>query len=294
MTKSNHISQYDVYGSGELLPFLLERVKGKGRNALKSALARGQVAVNGATSTRHDHQLAVGDRVSIVWGKVAAAPELVGLRIVHEDADVIVVNKDAGLLSIAGGGEKELTAHRQLSHYVKDADPKARIFIEHRLDRDTSGLMVFAKSEKTKLALQQSWSDSVVERIYYALVEGKLNQPEGTIVSWLKESKTLKMFSSPYDNGGKKAITHYKTLRAARACSLLELQLETGRKNQIRAHMEHIGHPVVGDKKYGARTNPLGRLGLHAAVLAFVHPASGETLRFVTDVPGKFVNIVKD
>lgn len=294
MTKSNHISQYDVYGGGELLPFLLERVKGKGRNALKSALARGQVSVNGAATTRHDHPLAAGDRVAIAWGKVAPAPELIGLRIVHEDDAIIVVNKDAGLLSIAGGGEKELTAHRQLSQHVKAADPQARIFIVHRLDRDTSGLMVFAKSEKTKLALQQSWADSVVERTYYALVEGKLKQPEDTIVTWLKESKTLKMFSSPYDNGGKKAITRYKTLHAARACSLLELQLETGRKNQIRAHMEHIGHPVVGDKKYGARTNPLGRLGLHAAVLAFVHPASGETLRFATDIPGKFLNCVKD
>ena len=208
----------------------------------------------------------------------------------HEDEDIIVINKNAGLLSVASKREKELTAYRQVTEYVKRGNAKNRIFIVHRLDKDTSGVMMFAKTEKVQQTLQNEWTEMVKERMYTALVEGSLNKKDGTIKSWLTESSTFKVYSSPVDNGGQLAITHYKTIQSNKDYSLLEVQLETGRKNQIRVHMEELGHPVVGDKKYGATGNPLRRIGLHSTALAFVHPRTGEIVRYTADVPQVFLN----
>ena len=190
---------------------------------------------------------------------------------------------------MAGKNPSELTAYRQLTDYVKEIHPRQRLFIVHRLDRDTSGVMVFAKTEAAKEALQKNWHSDVKERKYTAMVEGVVNERPGTVSSWLTEGKTLKVYSSPFDNGGKHAITHYKKLQGNRHFSLLEVQLETGRKNQIRVHMQELGHSVVGDKKYGARQNPLKRLGLHATTLVFKHPISQEVLRFNAPVPAAFL-----
>ncbi|HEX3010800.1 MAG TPA: RNA pseudouridine synthase, partial [Syntrophomonadaceae bacterium] len=167
-------------------------------------------------------------------------------------------------------------------------DPENRIFIVHRLDRDTSGVMLFAKNEGVKHLLQDTWKEVMVDRAYVAVVEGQVKEKEGTIKSWLKETKTKLMYSSSTPGDGLEAITHYKVLQAAAKYSLMELRLETGRKNQIRVHMKDIGHSIIGDKKYGADTNPIGRLGLHAHILAFKHPTSGEIMRFETEVPRKF------
>lgn len=278
----------------ELLPFLLAKLSGQGRNAVKAILARGQVSVDGTTVTAYNHSLAPGASVSVSRERIEEVPPLIGLSILFEDDDLIVVTKEAGLLSIASPQETELTAYRQLTEHVRRTDPRSRIFVVHRLDRDTSGVMMFAKREEIQQSLQNNWQEAVTERIYVALVEGRVARAEGTVSSWLKESKTLKMYSSPYPNDGQHAVTHYRTLEAKSQLSLLEVKLETGRKNQIRVHMQDIGHPVVGDKKYGARSKILGRLGLHARVLAFIHPSTGEGLRFVTDIPKAFVNALKD
>ncbi|WP_271751448.1 RluA family pseudouridine synthase [Cohnella sp. JJ-181] len=285
---------YAVQEAGELLPFLLAKLSGQGRNAVKAILARGQVSVDGVSVTAYNHPLRPGATVSVSREKIEEAPPLIGLSILYEDDDLIVVAKEAGLLSIASPQETELTAYRQLTEHVRRTDPRSRIFVVHRLDRDTSGVMMFAKREEVQQSLQNNWQEAVTERTYVALVEGRVTRAEGTVSSWLKESKTLKMYSSPYPNDGQHAVTHYKTLEAKSQLSLLEVKLETGRKNQIRVHMQDIGHPVVGDKKYGARTKLLGRLGLHARVLAFVHPTSGEGLRFETDIPKAFLNALKD
>ncbi|MFC3800050.1 RluA family pseudouridine synthase [Cohnella sp. GCM10012308] len=285
---------FAVLEPSELLPFLLAKLSGQGRNAVKAILARGQVSVDGKTVTVYNHPLAPGASVSVSRERIEEIPPLIGLSIMFEDDDLIVVAKDAGLLSIASAQETEVTAYRQLTEHVRRTDPRSRIFVVHRLDRDTSGVMMFAKREEIQQALQNNWQEAVTERIYVALVEGRVARAEGTISSWLKESKTLKMYSSPYPNDGQHAVTHYKTLEAKSQLSLLEVKLETGRKNQIRVHMQDIGHPVVGDKKYGARTKVLGRLGLHARVLAFVHPETGEGLRFETDIPKAFLNALKD
>jgi 23S rRNA pseudouridine1911/1915/1917 synthase len=205
----------------------------------------------------------------------------------HEDNDLIVIEKEPGLLSIASEDEKHLTAYRQLTDYVRNVNPKNRIFVVHRLDRDTSGVMVFAKNKEAQQTLQNSWQESVRERAYIALVEGAVKK-DGTVTSWLTENKMFMVYSSPKPNDGKKAITHYKVLQSNRNFSLLQVNLDTGRKNQIRVHMSDIGHPVVGDKKYGSRNNAIGRLGLHANAIELKHPTTGESMRFESKTPASF------
>lgn len=280
---------YTVKEPAELLPFLLATLANQGRNSVKSLLVRGQVTVNDKVVTAYNCQLHPGQIVAVNKERIVEEPAFVGLSILHEDDDIIVIHKDHGLLSMASREEDEITAYRQLTDYVRRSQPKNRIFIVHRLDRDTSGVMLFAKNENAQQILQNNWDEIVKERSYVALVDGLVRKPEGTISSWLKESSTLKMYSSPHPNDGQHAVTHYKTMKANKQFSLLEVHLETGRKNQIRVHMQDIGHPVAGDKKYGSRSRELGRLGLHARILAFEHPITGNLLRFQTDIPKAFL-----
>lgn len=284
---------YEVKEATTLLPFLLEAVAGSGRNAIKSMLARGQISVNGKSVTVYNHELKAGDKVEVSKERIVERPPLAGLSIVHEDDDLIIVVKDAGLLSISADkeNENEVTAYRQLMAYVRSQDPKSRIFIVHRLDRDTSGIMMFAKNEAAQQTLQNEWQERVKERAYIALVDGLVRKPSGTITSWLRESSTLKMYSSFRQGDGLHAVTHYKTLQTSRNFSLLEVQLETGRKNQIRVHMEDIGHPIAGDKKYGSRSRSIGRLGLHAKTLEFLHPATDKLMRFEAGIPKSFLRV---
>lgn len=291
---ASNSKQYTVKEHSELLVFLLSTLSNVGRNSVKSMLARGQIYVNGKAVTAYNFQLVPGNTVTVSKDKIKEEIPLIGLRIMHEDDDIIVVYKEAGLLSVAASQEDELTAYRQLTAHVREKNQSSRIFVVHRLDRDTSGVMMFAKKEEVKQKLQDSWQDMVKERTYIALVEGKVKKPEGTIKSWLKESSTLKMYSSPHPTNAQLAITHYKTLQSNSYFSLLAVNLETGRKNQIRVHMEDIGHPIASDKKYGAKTRSLGRLGLHAQILAFEHPTSGEIMTFKTEIPKTFLNPFKD
>lgn len=286
--QSSQALQYTVNEEQTLLPFLLLSIK-KSRNAVKGILSRGQVSVNGEPTTQHDKSLNVGDTVEITTNEAAKKEqELTGLSIMYEDDSIIVIDKEAGLLSMAAKDKKETTAFSELSTYVKKANRTNRVYIVHRLDRETSGVMVFAKTEDVKKMLQDNWEQAVQHRGYIALVEGKVRQETGEIISWLKETRTFKVYSNPTDNGGQKAITRYKRLQANVHYSLLELKLETGRKNQIRVHMEEIGHPVAGDKKYGASTNPLKRLGLHAVRLTMIHPITKEEHTFISDPPSAF------
>jgi len=272
----------------ELLKFLLSELSGKGRNHIKSLLFHGQISVDNETVVQFNHRLETGQKVVVNWNKGSS---LKGLKILFEDEYLVVVEKEAGLLSIATDREKELTAYSLLSEYIKAANPKNRIFIVHRLDKETSGVMVFAKSKEIQQLLQNSWKAVVTERIYAAVVEGSLNKEQGTITSWLKESKTLLMYSSRTANDGQKAVTHYQVLKKNNKYSLLEVKLETGRKNQIRVHMQDLGHCVIGDKKYGSSMNPIKRLGLHAIVLAFKHPKTDEIIRCETQIPKEFQSL---
>ncbi|MBN2982009.1 MULTISPECIES: RluA family pseudouridine synthase [Cohnella] len=292
--KSAPAKVFAVRTEGDLLPFLLESLSGQGRNSVKSMLARGQISVDGNIEKAYNFRLRPGQTVTVSTARQAEAPRLIGLSVLYEDDDVIVVRKEAGLLSIATGQGEELTAYRQLMEHVRAQHPKNRVFIVHRLDRDTSGVMMFARSEKIQQALQTNWKENVKERVYVALVEGQVKGAEGVVESWLKENKAMRVYSSPKPGDGQHAITRYKVLRSDRSFSLLEVRLETGRKNQIRVHMQDIGHPVVGDKKYGARSRILGRLGLHAKLLAFTHPVSGRTMSFEAPVPSSFLRAFRE
>ncbi|GKV54733.1 pseudouridine synthase [Sporosarcina sp. NCCP-2222] len=293
-TASPHTSVYQVKQTQELLPFLLEVLSKTSRNSVKSILSRGQASVDGVVITRHDHPLQPGQTVEIMKNRAAKGEsELEGISILFEDDDLLVIDKEAGLLSVSAKDKKEMTAFSQAASYVRKMNPKSRIFVVHRLDRDTSGILVFAKNEKMKQDLQNNWNELVRRREYTALVEGKVKKEEGTIKSWLKETKTFKIYSSPVDNGGQLAITHYRKIRSAQQFTLLEVLLETGRKNQIRVHMEEIGHPIVGDRKYGSTVNPIKRLGLHASALEVIHPKTGKVMRFVSEVPEVFYRKVK-
>jgi len=282
--------RFQVTEQSELLEFLLAKLAPQGRNTVKSMLSHGQIAVDDRVEKQFNHPLLPGQTVTVSKTRVSSTAPLVGLRILHEDEAIIVIHKDAGLLSVATEQETELTAYRQLNAHVRAADPRSRIFVLHRLDRETSGVMMFAKSEQVQRKMQDNWKDVVTERTYVALVEGLVKKTNGTISSWLKETSTLKMYSSLTPGDGQHAITHYKVLQANRNYSLLEVELETGRKNQIRVHMQDIGHPIAGDKKYGAKTKPFSRLGLHARVLAFTHPTTGKPMRFETAIPKPFLS----
>lgn len=272
-----------------LLPFLLQVMPQRGRNSVKSILRRGQVSVDQINETKYNYELEVGQKVSILKNKAALKlGALVGLSILHEDDDIIVVHKEAGLLTIANKREKERTAHYQLMQYVRKAHPRNRVFIVHRLDQATSGVMVFAKNEHAKNTLQKNWQKQVHHRGYVALVEGKFTKGSGSITSWLNETKTYRMYSSFTEGDGQYAKTKYNLIQANESFSLVEVELITGKKNQIRVHMQDLGHPVAGDKKYGATTNPIHRLGLHAKNLSFTHPTTGKQQHFSSPVPRIF------
>lgn len=290
----NSISSYTVEEDNHLLPFLLKTLHNKSRNAVKSILTRGQVSVDGHKITQHNHPLTPGQTVGILSNEASLRlSALTGVTILHEDDAIIVINKEAGVLSMAAGRAKELDAYQQLTDYVKKEKRDNRLFIVHRLDRDTSGVMVYAKTEAAKEKLQKHWQDVTKERTYTALVEGAVADSEGTISSWLKENQAFKVYSTPDQDAGKHAVTHYKKLAGNAAYSLLEVELETGRKNQIRVHMQDIGHPVVGDKKYGSTKNPIRRLGLHATTLSFIHPLTEEFVRYTVKAPESFTQQVK-
>jgi len=277
----------------ELMTFLIDKLPDKGRNNIKSLLTHHQVTVVNKVVTKYNHPLQTGQEVIINWSLVREKEHVKGLKIIYEDSELIVIDKPAGLLSIASDIEKQHTAYHQLTDYVRRNDPDNRIFIVHRLDRDTSGVMLFAKNEEVKHALQDAWKELVVDRAYIAVVEGHINKNEGVIKSWLLETKTKMMYSSSTPGDGLEAITHYKVLHTTPQFSLLEIRLETGRKNQIRVHMKDIGHSIVGDKKYGGASNPISRLGLHAHLLAFHHPVTGDLMRFETEVPKIFNRLFK-
>ncbi len=277
----------------ELMKFLIAKFPEKSRTTIKSMLAHKQVTVGDMVSTKFDFPLKAGQMVFLNKSKSDEKPRFRGFRLVHEDADIIVIDKASGMLSIASETEKTKTAYSMLNEYVKKFDPKNLVYIIHRLDRDTSGLMMFAKSKRVQEILQKDWNESIIERSYIAIVEGIVEKTEGTVTSWLKENKALVMYSSQTPDDGQKAVTHYKVLKTEKQFSLLEVKLETGRKNQIRVHMKDMGFPVTGDKKYGAKLNPIGQMGLHARVLAFKHPKTGKIMRFDTPIPGKFLKLFR-
>ena len=269
---------------GDCLARLLAEASGRTR---KTMLAGGRVRVNGTIARRADTALAAGDVVEIAArGPRAALPP--GLALVYEDGDVIVVEKPAGLLTIATERERERTVYAHLMARARTGKPPARVFVVHRLDRLASGLLVFATSPGAKRALQAQFAAHTVERTYLAVVEGRPARPEGTIASRLLDDAPGRVRETGRPGQGRAAVTRWRVRRTGARHTLLEVGLETGRRNQIRVHLAGLGHPIAGDAAYGSRTDPLGRLALHAHVLGFDHPRTGARLRFVSPAPPAF------
>ena len=284
---------FKVKEQNELMKFLIENLPNKNRNNIKSLLKNKQVLVDGTAISQFNHPLNPGQEVMITESRFSDK-DMKGIKVVYEDEYLIAVEKASGILSIATDKEREKTAYNIVKNYVKSRNPLEKLFIVHRLDRETSGVMIFAKTEEMQQILQTNWQKMVLERTYVAVVEGKVEKNNDTIVSYLKENSAFVTFSSDKEiEGSKKAITHYTVLKRSKGFSLVEANIETGRKNQIRVHMQSLGHSVVGDKKYGATTNPLGRLGLHAKSIIFKHPKTGKILSFQTGIPAKFSGMFK-
>ena len=284
---------FKVKEQNELMKFLIENLPNKNRNNIKSLLKNKQVLVDGAAISQFNHPLNPGQEVMITESRFSNK-DMKGIKVVYEDEYLIAVEKASGILSIATDKEREKTAYNIVKNYVKSRNPLEKLFIVHRLDRETSGVMIFAKTEEMQQILQTNWQKMVLERTYVAVVEGKVEKNSDTIISYLKENSAFVTFSSDKEiEGSKKAVTHYTVLKRSKGFSLVEANIETGRKNQIRVHMQSLGHSVVGDKKYGATTNPLGRLGLHAKSIIFKHPKTGKVLSFQTGIPAKFSGMFK-
>lgn len=281
------MNSFKVEKEDTLLNFLFLQYANKSKTTVKSYLNHRQVCVNGMISTQFDARLRKGDLVEVKFERMPEVLRNPLLKIVFEDDYLIVVNKKEGLLSIATDKITQKTAFNILSNYVKKKDPANKIFVLHRLDRETSGLMMFSKDQRVKFMMQTEWNEVVVERKYYAVVEGVVPKDEEVISTYLTESKALIVYATTRENG-KIANTKYRVMKRSATHTLLELELETGRKNQIRCHLNYIGFPIIGDKKYGAKTNPLGRVALHAACLSFIHPITGERHDFKTSAPTAF------
>lgn len=296
---------YKVNRSDELMEFLLRKC-GTSRNNVKSMLVRKQVLVNGSVVTQYNFPLAKDDEVKlsrkpVKEGEVARPqtakgpqrfPSRSNITILFENEDFLVINKPSGLLSVESDKEKEC-AYQYAVRYLQALGKNVRPYILHRIDKETSGVLVFAKDIKVHSMLKMHWNEQVTLREYFAVVDGIFEEKEGTITSYLKENKNNIVYSTN-DPSGQKAVTHYQVMAENREYSLLKVQIDSGRKNQIRVHMQSIGHPVVGDDKYGKKKdgtqvkNPLARLGLHASKLEFIHPATKELLSFNATMPPSF------
>ena len=286
------LREYPVTKNCELLEFLLETLKGQSRNSVKSLLTNHRVSVDGAPISQYNFQLAKGDVVIISKTPIHKKTRS-NLPIIFENDEFIVINKPSGLLSIASDKEKGSTAYRMLTDYVQQKDKHNRIYVVHRLDEDTSGVLMVAKNEKIRDLLQEKWNELVSKRGYFAIVEGQMEQKQGTIKSYLKKNAQNMMYSSKKAGDGQLAITHYKVIKEIENYSLLDVNIDSGRKNQIRVHLGDLGHHVVGDDKYGNPSNPIKRLGLHAYELELEHPVTHKVMKFTAPMPKEFKTLFK-
>lgn len=283
----NYEKEYLVTKEMGLLDFLLENLK-QSRNNTKTLLAKKKVMVDGVAVSQFDYLLKVKQKVRLNPTPLKQESLQSELDIIYEDDYLIAINKPSGLLTIASDNEREKTAYRMLSEYVASKDKRSRVYITHRIDRDTSGVLIISKDDQVREKLQDNWNEIVLTRGYIAIVEGQLEQRNGTIRSWLRETRTNLMYSSQRPGDGQEAVTHYSLLKESSYYSMLQVKIDSGRKNQIRVHMKDIGHLVIGDDKYGAVSNPLKRLGLHANILELYHPVTNKILKLEAKIPKEF------
>lgn len=293
---------FKVNRSDELLNFLLNKIN-TSRNNVKSILSNRQVLVNGAVITQFNFMLAKDDEIKIAKKPIAKEEnnnrqirkepkKFFTVNIIYEDKDFIAIDKPCGLLSVESDKESNETAYNYVLNYLQSKNKALRPYILHRIDKETSGVLVFAKDIRLHSMLKLHWNEHVKNREYCAIVEGKMEEKEGRIVSFLKENKNNLMYSTK-DSSGELAITNYKVTNESNEFSMLKVNIETGRKNQIRVHMQDLNHPIVGDEKYGFNKNPLKRLGLHASCLEFIHPVTKEMIVIKAPIPNIFKGLFK-
>ena len=287
--KKEKYVQMNVQDDAPLLEWLLENVK-QSKSKTKATLQNRGIKVNNRTVTQFDFALHKGDKVSISTSKKNDQFQSKYVKLVYEDRYLVVVEKSHGILSM-GVGQSSLNVKTILDDYFKRSRQKCTAHVVHRLDRETSGLLIYAKDMETRQQLEHEWHHSVYDRRYIAVLSGRIEEEGGTVANWLKENKLYVTYSSPVDNGGKYAVTHFHVLRTTDTHSLVEFKLETGRKNQIRVHAADINHPVCGDTKYGNGDDPLKRLCLHAYILCFYHPVTHQPMEFSTQIPTGFKRI---
>ena len=284
------IKEFQVYKETTLMDFLMFKMPDTPRKTIKSLLTHHQVAVGGVPVSQYNYPLVPEDVVTVSKNRIARH-ERKDLPILYEDEDIIVINKPSGLLSVATEREKGKTAYRLVSDYVAQLNPKARVYVVHRLDEDTSGVLVFAKKYEVREALQNHWQEIVETRAYYAIVEGKMEREEATLQDYLMQNDLHLVFVTKNKSAGKLSTTAYKVISYKEPYSLLDVHIFSGRKNQIRVQLGSRGHYVVGDDKYGEPADPLGRLGLHAYQLTFTNPLNGKRYDFVTPMPESFKSL---
>ena len=292
-SQPDRIVTWDVPETTTLLAFVEKRLADHSKTKVKSMLKHNQFAVNSMPTSQFDTPLEDGDKVSVNFTKSLRVFSSPRIKLVYEDNDILVINKGYGVLSMGTDNIKEGTAYSIMREYVKYSDPRAKVFIVHRLDRDTSGLMMLAKTMEAKDTMQHNWNNMVLNRKYVAVVEGVIPDDEGVVKSYLAETAQFEVYSTQDPTKGQLAITRYKVLKRSSGYTLVELELDTGRKNQIRVHMKDLGHPIVGDRKYGASSSPIRRLALHARTLRFVHPITRKEMNFELPVPTRFAGLVK-
>ncbi len=283
----NSIKEFEVYKETTLMEFLMFKMPDTPRKTIKSLLTHHQVAVGGVPVSQYNYPLVPEDVVTVSKNRIAKH-ERKDLPIIYEDEDIIVINKPSGLLSVATDREKGKTAYRLVSDYVAALHPKARVYVVHRLDEDTSGILVFAKKYEVRESLQNHWQEIVETRAYYAIVEGKMEQDEAVLRDYLTQNDLHLLYVTKNKTVGKLATTQYKVISYKEPYSLLDVHISSGRKNQIRVQLGSRGHHVIGDDKYGEPADPLKRLGLHAYQLTFTNPLSGKRYDFVTPMPESF------
>ncbi len=281
------MKSFTVQSPGPLLEALFTAWPEVKKKQVRVWLKFRSVTVNGKPTGQFDHPLKIGDEIALRTERHALPNTklTIGIRILHEDHDVIVIDKPAGLLSIASDRESERTVYSYLMEHVrKNEGSSYRVWIVHRLDQETSGVMILAKSEKVKLALQENWN--IVDKKYDAIVEGHPDSESGSIKNHLDEADPYRVRSAPESEITRHAITHYRTIKRTAKRTWLELDLITGRRHQIRVHLSELGHPIVGDKRYGATSNPIKRLALHAKSIVFTHPTTQKRMKFELPLPG--------
>lgn len=285
---ADNIKTYKVSQETTLLPFLLETLNGMNRTQVKALLKYKHIALKGKAVTQFDTPLLPGDVVEVNMGRSFYQFNNPMVKVLFEDQYIVVIEKASGLLSVANENAREKNAFHIVQDYVRHDNPDAQLYVCHRLDQYTSGILIFAKDQEFMYELRSNWDYYVKERKYMCVTENIPPRQEDTIESLLTEDSHMRVFSTDDEEKGRLAVTHYRVLQTRGRYALVDVEIFTGKKNQIRVHMSEMGCPIAGDQKYGAETNPARRLMLHNYRLAFIHPVTGELMRFSLTTPQVF------